>query len=142
MLDRIRLLLAEDHQEMCDKALRELEVEFEVVETVGDGQAMLEAESRINPDVCVMDISMPIMSGIDAATILRQRGSRAKVVFLTVHEDQSFVDAAIESGALAYVVKPRMVQDLRLAVREVLAGRVFISPPLLPPCPNILASDS
>ncbi|HWN99647.1 MAG TPA: response regulator transcription factor [Blastocatellia bacterium] len=131
-MDRTRLLLAEDHKEMCDKAVRELEVEFDVVGTVGDGQAMLEAESLTRPDVCVMDISMPQMSGIEAATILKQRGSTAKIVFLTVHEDQAFVDAALASGASAYVVKPRMMQDLRLAIREVLAGRVFISPPSRP----------
>lgn len=142
MLGRIRLLLAEDHKEMCAKAVRELEVEFEVVGTVGDGQAMLEAESSIKPDVCVMDISMPSMSGIEAAIALRQRGSRAKVVFLTVHEDQAFVDAALESGALGYVVKPRMMQDLRLAIREAVAGRVFISQPFVPRCSNILDSKS
>jgi DNA-binding NarL/FixJ family response regulator len=132
MLVRTRLLLAEDHKGMCDKAVRELEVEFEVVGTVGDGQAMLEAESVIRPDVCVMDISMPIINGIETATILRQRGSTAKIVFLTVHEDQAFVDAAFATGAHGYVVKPRLMQDLRLAIREVVAGRMFVSPPLLP----------
>jgi DNA-binding NarL/FixJ family response regulator len=142
MLDRIRLLVAEDHKEMCAKTVRELEVEFEVVGTVGDGQAMLEAEYKIKPDVCVMDISMPSLSGIEAAVALRQRGSRAKIVFLTVHEDQAFVDAALETGALGYVVKPRMMQDLRLAIREAVAGRVFISHPLLPPCVNRLGSKS
>lgn len=110
--------------------VRVLGREFDVVGAVGDGQALLEAESRLKPDVCVMDISMPIMSGIEAAILLRQKGSVVKIIFLTVHAQEVFLEAALETGALGYVLKPRMISDLRLAIREVLSGRRFVSPTL------------
>jgi DNA-binding NarL/FixJ family response regulator len=130
---RIRLLLAEDHQEMRKMIVRILEREFDVVGAVGDGQALLEAESRLKPDVCVIDISMPFLSGIETAILLRQSGSLVKIVFLTVHAQDMFVEAAMEAGALGYVLKPRMASDLRLAVQEAFSGRPFVSPSLSPP---------
>jgi len=129
---RIRLLLAEDHLEMRKMILRILEREFDVVGAVGDGQALLEAEPRLKPDVCVIDISMPILSGIEAAILLRQSGSLVKIVFLTVHTQDVFVEAALEAGALGYVLKPRMASDLHLAVQEAFSGRSFVSPSLSP----------
>jgi DNA-binding NarL/FixJ family response regulator len=125
---RTRILLAEDHKDMRDRVVRLLEPEFEVVGAVGDGLALLAAELRMNPDVCVLDISMPKISGIDAATQLRKRGSTVKVVFLTVHEDPDFVRAALATDALGYVVKSRMASDLSSAIKEALAGRLFVSP--------------
>jgi DNA-binding NarL/FixJ family response regulator len=127
-LTRTRILLAEDHKDVRDRVVRLLEPEFEVVGTVGDGLALLEAAARMKPDVCVLDISMPKMSGIEAAAQLRKRGSAVKVVFLTVHEDADFVRAALATDALGYVVKSRMASDLRSAIREALAERLFVSP--------------
>lgn len=113
---------------MRDKVVRALEVEFSVVGSVCDGQEMLEVESRINPDVVILDISMPVMGGIEAAARLKQRASKARIIFLTAHEDPEFLEAALAIGALGYVIKSRMVSDLRLAVREAMAGRRFVSP--------------
>src|SRR6185295_7504370 len=127
---RTRLLLAEDHQEMRARTVRMLEREFDVVGAVGDGQALLEAESRLKPDVCILDISMPILNGIEVAILLRQSGSVAKIIFLTMHTQAAFLEAALEAGALGYVLKPRMVSDLHLAIREALSDRLFISPSL------------
>jgi DNA-binding NarL/FixJ family response regulator len=126
----VRLLVAEDHAGVRDKVISTLETEFSVVGSVGDGQEMLDAESRIKPDVVILDISMPTVNGIEAATRLKQRGSKARVIFLTVHEEPEFLQAALAAGALGYVIKSRLVSDLRLAVREVMAGRRFVSPPL------------
>lgn len=128
MVPRARILLADDHREMRDRVVNLLEYEFEMLEPVADGQALLEKASELKPDVCLVDISMPILNGIEAATQLRKSGSKAKVIFLTIHGDNDFVQAALGTGALGYVVKQRMASDLRTAVREVLAGRVFISP--------------
>jgi DNA-binding NarL/FixJ family response regulator len=128
MVSRARILLADDHSEMRDRVVHLLQYEFEMLEPVADGQALLEKASELNPDVCLVDISMPILNGIEAATQLRKRGSTAKVVFLTIHGDYDFVQAALQTGALGYVVKQRMASDLLKAVREVLAGRIFISP--------------
>lgn len=127
-MGRVRLLLAEDHKHMREMIVRIVEREFEVVEAVGDGQSLLEAASRLKPDVCVVDISMPILDGIEAARSLQQSGSTAKVVFLTAHTTGAFLEAALETGALGYVLKPKMASDLFPAIREALAGRQFISP--------------
>lgn len=129
----IRLLVAEDHAAMREKVVGTLEIEYSVVGAVRDGQEMLEAESRFNPDVVVLDISMPIVNGIEAANRLKQRASRAKVVFLTVHDEPAFLKAALAAGGTGYVIKSRLASDLRLAVREAAAGRQFISPSLTMP---------
>lgn len=126
----IRLVVAEDHVSMRDRVVRFLEVEFSVVSSVGNGQEAIDAESITSPDVVILDISMPIMSGIEAAAQLKQRCSKAKVIFLTMHEEPEWIQAALAAGALGYVVKRRLASDLRPAIREVMAGRRFISPSL------------
>lgn len=123
-----RLLVAEDHAGMRDKVVSTLETEFSVVGSVMDGQEMLDAESRIKPDVVILDISMPTMNGFEAAARLKKRASKAKIIFLTVHEEPEFLEAALAAGALGYVIKSRLISDLRLAVREAMAGRRFVSP--------------
>lgn len=125
---RARILLADDHKEMRDRVAGLLATEFEVVGAVADGGALLEAALKMKPDICVLDISMPILSGIEAATRLKEKGSTAKMIFLTVHEDPDFVQAALETGALGYVVKSRMASDLRAAIKGAMTGRLFISP--------------
>jgi DNA-binding NarL/FixJ family response regulator len=85
----------------------------------------------LDPDLIVHDISMPIVNGLTAACYLRKSASRAKVIFLTVHEDPVFVAAAVSAGALGYVLKYRVSIDLIPAVREVLQGHAFASPSVL-----------
>ncbi|HYJ45447.1 MAG TPA: response regulator transcription factor [Pyrinomonadaceae bacterium] len=126
-MGRARILLADDHKGMRDRVVRLLGREFEMLEPVGDGRAFMEAAYRLKPDVCLLDISMPIINGIEAAARLKESGSEAKIIFLTIHEDTDFLVAALKAGANGYVVKPRMATDLRPAVKEVLAGRTFIS---------------
>jgi len=123
----IRLLVAENHVPMRDRVVRFLEVEFSVVASVGNGQEAIDAESRTCPEVVILDISMPVMSGIEAAAQLKLRGSKAKVIFLTMHEEPEWVQAALATGAIGYVIKRRLASDLRPAIREVMAGRRFIS---------------
>ena len=122
-----RILLADDHKEMRDSVRRCLEEEFKVVGAVADGAALLEAATQLDPDICLLDISMPKLNGIEVANQLKQRGSRAKVIFLTIHEDMDFAQAALKTGASGYVIKRRMASDLLRAVKEALAGRIFIS---------------
>ena len=122
-----RILLADDHKEIRDKVRRCLEAEFHVLDAVGDGRALLDAAARLKPDVCLLDISMPELNGIETATQLKENGSKAKVIFLTVHEDMDFAQAALKTGASGYVIKRQMASDLRRAVNEALAGRIFIS---------------
>ena len=125
---RARILLADDHKAMRERVIRLLQDEFEVVAAVEDGRALMEAELTMQPDVCVVDISMPGLCGLDAAAQLQARGSKTKVVVLTVYDDADFLEAALTSGALGYVVKSRMTSDLCMAIHEALAGRVFVSP--------------
>ena len=125
---RARILLADDHKDIREKVMQQLDPEFEVVGAVEDGNALLKAASQMKPDVCVVDISMPIMSGIEAATQMKASGSRVKIVFLTVHEDPDFLQAALDAGALGYVIKSRVVTDLSPAIRAALADRLFVSP--------------
>jgi DNA-binding NarL/FixJ family response regulator len=125
---RTRLLLAEDHAAVRNVAIRLLEQEFDVVGTAADGQSLIEAAARMLPEVLVVDISMPVLNGIEAAHRLRETGSTTRVVFLTTYEDIDYVHAAIAAGALGYVVKSRMYSDLCLAIKEALADRLFVSP--------------
>ena len=95
---------------------------------VGDGEALVEAAGNLQPDVIITDISMPKLNGIEAADRLRESGSSSKIVFLTVHADPDFVQAALKTGALAYVSKSRITTDLLIAIEEALKGRIFVSP--------------
>jgi DNA-binding NarL/FixJ family response regulator len=131
-IEMIRLLVAEDHQAMREKVVGTLKGEYIIVDVVGDGEEMLTAESKISPDVVVLDISMPVMNGLEAASRLRERESKAKIVFLTVHDEPEYLEAALAAGALGYVIKSRLASDLCLAVREAMAGRRFVSPCLAP----------
>jgi len=124
---RARILLADDHDAMRARAAQVLEPEYDVVASVADGQSTLDAEASLQPDVVVLDITMPRMNGLAVAATLQKRGSHAAVVFLTVHRDDEFVHAARAVGALGYVVKPKLASDLRAAVREAIAGRSFVS---------------
>ena len=129
-VNMIRLLIAEDHAGMRAKVVGTLEIEYTVVGAVRNGKELLDEELRVKPDVVILDISMPTMNGIEAATLLKQRASKAKVIFLTIHEEPVFLSAALDAGAVGYVIKSRLASDLRLAVREVMAGRLFMSPTL------------
>ncbi len=131
-MDRIRVLLADDHEAMLERVARLLATECRVVGTATDGQQALEAAQDLEPDVLVLDISMPVMNGIETAHRLREAGAEARIVFLTVHDDPDFAREALEAGALGYVIKPRIASDLVAAIKEAHAGRSFLSPTLPP----------
>jgi DNA-binding NarL/FixJ family response regulator len=125
-----RVLLADDHPKMLEQVAQLLECESEIVGTVENGEELIEAAFNLDPDLIVLDISMPVLNGIEAAHHIKNFGSRAKVIFLTMHEDDAFVTAAVSAGALGYVLKHRISIDLIPAMRKVLQGHVFASPPL------------
>ncbi|HET7909576.1 MAG TPA: response regulator transcription factor [Nitrospira sp.] len=127
----VRVLLADDSPSMLQAARRILEPEFEIVGTVDDGQAALEATESLKPDILILDISMAVMNGFEAARLLTRLGCKAKIVFLTVHKDVEFVEEAFLAGAVGYVIKPRLGTDLLVAVREALIGHTFVSPDLV-----------
>jgi len=125
-----RVLLADDHAEMLTQTRNVLAEDFEIVGAVGNGFDVIKATAQYDPDVVVLDITMPGLDGIEAARRLSKSGCRAKLVFLSVHEDQDYVRAALRSGGSAYVVKTRLGSDLVPAICEVVAGRRFVSPSL------------
>lgn len=130
-MSRVRILLADDHAAMLEQVTRVLEHDYEVVAAVKDGLTVVKECLRLKPDVVVLDISMGDVSGIELARELRDCGSNSKIVFLSVHEDYAFVNAAIGTGALAYVVKSHLSTDLTTAVKAVLADKFFVSSSLL-----------
>ncbi len=122
-MDRIRVLLADDHEAMLDRVARLLATECNVVGTVTDGQQALDAAMELEPDVLVLDISMPVMNGIETARRLKEAGSETRIVFLTVHDDPNIAREALEAGALGYVIKQRIASDLVAAIKKAHAGR-------------------
>ena len=125
--ERARVLLVDDNDAILARASAVLASGCLVVGTAKNGRAALDAAGTLSPDVIVLDISLPGMSGLEVAASLRRAGSNAAVVFLTVHDDEEFIAAAKEVGGIGYVVKPRLVSDLMLAVREARDGRSFVS---------------
>jgi DNA-binding NarL/FixJ family response regulator len=125
---RPRVLLVDDNDAMLTRAATVLRASCTIVGAVKDGRAAIEAASALRPDVIVLDISMPMMTGFEVAASLRESGSTAAVIFLTVHEEDEFMALARDVGGLGYVAKPRLTADLANAVREVCAGRPFVSP--------------
>jgi DNA-binding NarL/FixJ family response regulator len=126
--ERPRVLLADDHPAILALTAATLTGECCIVGSVADGRQLLAEAERLHPDVIVLDITMPRLDGIEAARQLRSSHRPARLVFLTVHEDADFAQAALDAGGLGYVVKARLASDLLPAIRSALADRRFISP--------------
>ena len=122
-----RIFLVDNDPYVLETVAQILKPTFEIVGRCSDGQALLEAATKSNPDVIVMDISMPVLNGIAAANKLKELGLSSRIVFLTVHEDRDFIDTCLATGALGYVTKPRMDLDLVTAIQDALKGRTFVS---------------
>jgi DNA-binding NarL/FixJ family response regulator len=122
-----RVLLADDLPPVLYAVAKLLEGTFEIVGMVSDGQAALDSTVALEPDLIVLDISMPGMSGIEVARELKRRRNKARIVFLTVHEDTDILATCLAAGGLGYVVKVHMETDLIPAMNEALAGREFVS---------------
>jgi CheY-like chemotaxis protein len=105
---------------------RLLAIDFEIAATVNDGRQAVDAARLLDPDLVVLDISMPGLNGFQAAQELRQTGSRAKLVLLTAHDSDDFVEKAIRCDVNAYVLKMRAGRDLASALHHSLAGRQFL----------------
>jgi DNA-binding NarL/FixJ family response regulator len=127
-VNRVRVLVADDHQAMLENLVWLLSRDYEVVGAVRDGMSVMTDAARLDPDLLVLDIAMPGLSGIAAAAELKARGSSAKVVFVTMHHDREFVDASMTLGPVGFVAKDRLILDLLPAVRLVLQGQSFVSP--------------
>ena len=127
-MKRPRVLVADDHQMLADALKCVLEPRCEVVGTVNDGRALVAAASALRPDLIVLDIAMPDLNGLDAARRLKQSDSKAKLIFLTMHEDPDFVAEAFRAGASAFLLKQSAVLELTDAVEKVLRGGSYVTP--------------
>ena len=126
-MTRKRVLVADDLAPVLATVGTLLRPSFDVVDMVSDGRAALEATLKLEPDLVVLDISMPLMSGIEVAEELTRQGNKAKIVFLTVHEDRDILNTCRAAGGLGYVIKVLMDTDLVSAMNEALAGHMFTS---------------
>jgi DNA-binding NarL/FixJ family response regulator len=139
---RARLLLADDHTLLLEGIRLMLEPEFDLVGTVEDGQALLAAAKTLKPDVILLDISMPVLNGIDAARRLRKLLPSAKLIFLTMHADQDYVAEAFRAGAMGYLLKRAAASELLAAIRAVLKGNHYVSPLVTRDALKLLISSS
>jgi DNA-binding NarL/FixJ family response regulator len=126
-VSKVRVLLADDHHAILARVRHQLGEEFEIVGTAANGADAVDAVFQLDPDVLVIDISMPVLSGLEAAARVRTACCRTKIVFLTIHDDPDFIAAALSAGASGYVTKNRLSTDLVPAIREALMGHTFIS---------------
>ena len=126
----IRVLLADDNAPLLSELRVQLGTLFEIVGAVGDGERAVDTTLRLDPDVLVLDLAMPVLNGFQAASRLRDSKSRTRIVILTTFEDAEYVEAAFSSGASAFVTKQHLETDLVTAIRQVLQGNTFVSPSL------------
>jgi DNA-binding NarL/FixJ family response regulator len=125
---RTRLLLADDHQMLVDALKGILEPHFEVVGTVNNGRALVEAARTLQPEVVILDIAMPELNGLDAARYLKRSAPNTKIVFLTMHMDPDLVAESFRAGGSAFVLKQAAARELTEAIEAVLKGVSYLSP--------------
>ena len=124
-MSRPRILLADDHKMVAQGLETLLRDEFELLATVENGEALVDAAVLWEPDIIIVDISMPILNGFDAVRRLKKKGVLSKIVFLTMHADSALVAEAIRCGASGYVLKHSAGEELLSAIRLVLEGKTF-----------------
>jgi DNA-binding NarL/FixJ family response regulator len=124
----IKIILADDHKIVRQgmRSLLESQPGFEVVGEAGDGQEALKLMEELSPDIAFMDVMMPNLNGIEAAKIAQQRGLKTKLIFLSMHTNAAYVVRALQSGALAYVLKDSDFSEIMQAIQNVLEGRRYI----------------
>ena len=123
-----RILVADDHALVIEGFRRILQEHYALVGTAGDGHALLAAAKTVQPDIVILDISMPLLNGIETAEQLKKICPTAKIIIVTMHAGADYVRAAFEAGASAYVLKGSAVDELDQAIRAVLGGHSYITP--------------
>ena len=122
------MLLADDHALILGAFEKLLAGECDIVGQVGDGRALVAAVETLNPDVVVLDISMPLLNGLEAGRQIKQKSRNVKLVYLTMNEDPDLAAEAFRAGASGYLLKSSAASELTTAIREVAQGRSYITP--------------
>jgi DNA-binding NarL/FixJ family response regulator len=128
MSDTYRILLADDHVLVAEGIQKLLEPEYELVGIVADGRSLVAAAAKLQPDIVVVDISLPLLNGLDASQQLKKNHPTLKIIVLTMHSEPNFVTQAFRVGVSGYVLKQSVGSELVQAIREVVKGRTFVSP--------------
>lgn len=131
-----RILIADDHASMLEEVRKLLQKDYEIIGAVENGADLVEAARRLNPDVIISDITMPVMNGFEAVAKIRGLGIGAKLIFLTVQSSTPYLRKARSLGANGYVLKVYTNEQLPVAVSAVLNGDSFTSPQLTPDSPR------
>lgn len=126
--NRLRLLIAEDDRSIRECLYLVLQPEYEVVAAVDNGPEVLIKIEELHPDVLLLDISLPGMSGLNVARQLRRTGNRTRIIFLTGYAESAYVEEAERIGVEGYVLKRRAQSELLLAIQLVSAGGSYVSP--------------
>ena len=121
-MGRPRVLLADDHALLLGAFEKLLSADCDIVGQVSDGRALVAAADKLKPDVIVLDISMPLLNGLEAARQIKQKARGVKLVFLTMNEDTDLAAEAFRAGASAYLLKRSAASELLTAIREVMRG--------------------
>ncbi|HEV2172777.1 MAG TPA: response regulator transcription factor [Nitrospira sp.] len=125
-MKRARILVADDHSMILKGIKGLLEDQYEIVGVADNGKALLDAAERLKPDVVILDISMPILNGIDATREIRKTLPRTKVVVQTMHSNAVYLRKALDAGASAYVLKTGAAEELLTAVETALKGQLYV----------------
>ena len=128
MMKRIRLLIGDDHVMFAQGLESLLRDEFELVGAAGNGEELVEMTLRLEPDVVLVDISMPVLNGFDAVRRIRKSSSDTRIIFLTMHDDATLLSEAFRCGASGYVLKQAAGEELVNAIKEVANGNSYVSP--------------
>ncbi len=126
-MPKVKVLIAEDHTVVAEGLQALLRDEFDLVEIVHDGRALLDAVESSRPDVIVTDISMPLLNGLDAIRQIRARRPDAKIVVLTMHRETQLAVDAFRAGASGYLLKISPGEELIAAIRHAAQGRSFVT---------------
>jgi two-component system, NarL family, response regulator LiaR len=127
---RKKVLLADDHSSVLEQIRELLKEDYEIVGAVPDGKALLRAAQEVKPDLIISDISMPEMSGFEAAEKIQAMGHEVKFIFLTMQSGAAYIKKARSLGASGYVLKAQTNEELPHAVAKVIAGETYFSPNL------------
>jgi DNA-binding NarL/FixJ family response regulator len=141
-MSKPRVLLADDHTLMLGGLTKLLEPWCEIVGSVTDGRALVEAAAHSRPDLAVVDISMPLLNGIEAAQRVKEVSPETKVIFVSMHDATAYVQAAFKAGASGYLLKRSATDELEQAIRTVLAGNYYVTPLLTKGVVDIMVGSS
>jgi DNA-binding NarL/FixJ family response regulator len=123
-----RVLIADDHTLVAEGVEKLLEHEFQLCARVADGRALVRAVEKDKPDIALVDIALPLLNGLDACRQIRKTTPEVKLLVLTMHSEQYFVTEAFRAGVSGYVLKQSLAEELVFAIKEVLKGRLYVSP--------------